>query len=398
MIAVLLVSALSLMLIDAQTPNYSALSAPAKLQADLPGVVGYSVYQFGDGSLVLNSVNQTCTFLTKLDPNYRLLWTQPIETSQNGTILPRLLALCDGGFLLAGIVDNQYTLLKTDSQGNIQWTQIYSSGAPKNYFMSIIETSDGGFALAGFGEPAEDSLGWIWFAKTDSAGNLQWSENISGPNADCPSRIIQTSDGGYVLAGTSYSFLPNQAFYRLIKMGADGRVITNSTYGGYGYYYQPECNFAITADDGGYLMAGYLWQKPAWVVKTDVDGSMQWNRTYGTDGCAITGALQTSKGYLLVEYQSQNHTGIILADTMGEPLWNSTLSDVTLPVGLEANFNTIINAQGGGYIMVASENQSVWLAKLDYPKTGSVAFLAIGVSELVLAAAIAGAFLVWRKK
>ena len=83
---------------------------------------------------------------------------------------------------------------------------------------------------------------------------------------------------------------------------------------------------------------------------------------------------------------------------MGQPFWNTTLSEVTLPVGLEANFNTIINAQDGGYIMVASKNQSVWLAKLDYPKTGSVAFMAIGVSELVLAAAIAVTFVVWRKK
>ncbi len=367
-------------------------------RANLPGVVGYNVYQLGDGSLVLNSVNQTCTFLTKLDPNYRLLWTQSIQIGQNSTALPRLLALRDGGFLLAGIVDNQYTLVKTDSQGNIQWTKTYNSGAPVNYFMSIIETSDGGFAFAGFGEPAEDSLGWIWFVKTDSAGSMQWSRNISGPIADCPSRIIQTSDGGYVLAGTSYSFVPNQAFYRLIKLDADGRVLANSTYGGYGYYYQPECNFAITTSDGGYLMGGYLWQKPAWVVKVDGDGAMQWNQTYGTDWCAIVSALQTSKGYLLVEYQSQNRTGIILTDNMGQPFWNTTLSDVTLPVGLEANFNTIINAKDGGYIMVASENQSVWLAKLDYPKTGSVEFMAIGVSELVLAAAIAGTFVFWRKK
>lgn len=398
LIAVLLVSSLPLMLIDLQTPNYSALSAPVELQANTTGVVGYSVYQLTDGSLVLNSINQTCTFLTKLDPNYHLLWTQTIQIGQNNTALTRLIALSDGGFLLAGIINNQYALLKTDSQGNIQWTKTYSSGAPINYFMSIIETSDDGFALAGFGEPAEDSLGWIWLAKTDSVGNMQWSQNVSGPNADCPSRIIQTSDGGYVLAGTSYSFVPNQAFYRLIKLDADGRVLANSTYGGYGYYYQPECNFAITTNDGGYLMGGYLWQKPAWVVKVDDDGAIQWNQTYGTDWCAIVGALQTSNGYLLAEYLSQNHTGIILTDNLGQPIWNTTLSDVTLPVGLEANFNTIINAKDGGYIMVASRNQSVWLAKLDYPKMGSVAFVAIGVSELVLVAAIAVTFVVWRKK
>ena len=75
------------MLIDAQTPNYSTLSAPVELQANLPGVVGYSVYHLGDGSLVLNSVNQTCTFLTKPTPNYNLLWIQPIQIGQNSTAL-----------------------------------------------------------------------------------------------------------------------------------------------------------------------------------------------------------------------------------------------------------------------------------------------------------------------
>ena len=398
LVAALLVSALSFMVLDTQAQNFTELSAPVELNSDVPGVVGYCVYQLGDDSLVLNSVNQTCTFLTKLDPNFNLQWTRSIQIGQNITTLPRLLTLRDGGFLLAGIMNNLYVLVKTDSQGNIQWTKTLSSGAPINYFMSIIEASDGGFALAGFGEPAEDSLGWIWFAKTDSTGNMQWSENVSGPNADCPSRIIQTSDGGYVLSGTSYSFVPDQAFFRLIKMDADGRLLGNSTYGGYGYYYQPECNFAVPTSDGGYLLAGYLWQKPAWIVKTNSVGNMQWNQTYGENGCAITGALQTPNGYLLVEYLSQNHTGIILTDKTGMPLWNATLSDVTLPVGLEANFDTIINAKDGGYIMVASKNQSVWLAKLDYPKTGSIMFEVIALVQLALAAAVAVAFVVWRKK
>jgi hypothetical protein len=363
----------------------------------LLGTVGYSVYQLEDGSLVLNSVNQSCTFLEKLDPSYHLLWAKPIHVGQNNTALTRLLVLQDGDYLLAGIVGNLYTLVKTDGQGNVLWTKTYSSGAPINYLMSIVEESGGGFAIAGFGEPVEDGLGWIWFAKTDSSGNMQWSENISGPNADCPSRIIQTPDGGYVLSGTAYSFVPNQAFFRLIKMDANGHVVSNTTYGGYGYYYQPECNFAIPTSDNGYLVAGYLWQKPAWTVKTDGDGNVEWNQTYGTNGCAITDALETKNGYLLVEYLSQNHTGLILTDKTGMLLWNTTLPDVTLPVGLEANFNTIINAKDDGYIMVASKNQSVWLAKLDYPKIGSVAFEAIAGFQLALAAAVAIAFIFWRK-
>ena len=93
----------------------------------------------------------------------------------------------------------------------------------------MIQTSDGGFALAGFGEPVEEGLGWIWFAKTDSVGNLLWNETFSGPVADCPSAIMQTSDGGYVLSDVSYSFVPDQGFFRLIKMDAYGKVLWNTT-------------------------------------------------------------------------------------------------------------------------------------------------------------------------
>jgi hypothetical protein len=301
--------------------------------------------------------------------------------------------LNDGGFLLAGIIDNQYVLVKTDSEGTMQWTKSFSSGAPINYLMALIQTGDGGFAMAGFGVPVVDGLGWIWFAKTDGAGNMQWCENISGPVQDCPSSIIE-NDGGYVLSDTSYSFVPNQAFYRLIWMDADGGLLGNVSHGGYGYYYQPECNLAIPTSDGGYLMGGYLWQKPAWVVKTDAAGAMLWNRTYGEDWCSITGALETQNGYLLVEFAGKNQTRIVSTDKAGLTTWNTTLTGVSLALGLEANFNTIINAKDGSYIMVASKDQSVWLAKLQYSTDNSTLFEAVAIAELLTAAVLAAVLVV----
>ena len=388
LIVVLLVSSLSLIILDVSSKTEAtSLSTPIQISTDVPGNVGYCVYQLPGGSLVVNTANGSCTFLTKLDSNYHLLWSRPIQISDN-TTLPRLLPLQDGGFLLAGIVDNNYVMVKTDSEGAVQWTKSYSSGAPINYLMSIIQTGDGGYAIAGFGVPVVDGLGWIWFAKTDFVGSLQWSENLSGPVQDCPSSIIENTSGGYVLSDTSYSFVPNQAFYRLIRMDANGQPLRNSSYGGYGYYYQPECNLAITTSDGGYLMGGYLWQKPAWVVKTDAAGVMLWNRTYGEDWCSITGALETSNGYILVEFAGKNQTRIVLTDKNGLTTWNTTLSGVGLALGLEANFNTIIPVQGGGYVMVASKDHSVWLSKLDYSVDNSVLFEAVAVAELLVAGAL----------
>ena len=366
------------------------LSSPVEVQTNLTGEAGYSIFQLSDGSLVLNTANQNCTYLIKIDSSNHVLWTKLIQIEQKNTVLSRLLPTSDGGYLLAGIVDNFYALVKTDTQGTIQWSKMFSSGAPVNYFMSIIQTRDGCFAIAGFGEKVEESEGWIWFAKTDTSGNMEWNETISGPNADCPSSIFQTSDGGYLLSDVSYSFVPNQAFFALIKMDANGNVLGKITYGGEGYYFQPECNIAITTKDGGYLMAGYLWQKSAWILKTDTQGNMQWNQTYGTDGSSITDALETqSGGFLLVDISNLTDAGLIMTDKLGNELWNMTLPDVTLPVGLEANFNSIINAKDGGYIMVGSKNNSVWLAKLDYRQNEFTVSQLFSITKLVLAAEIA---------
>lgn len=388
-LALLILSFVLMTFANAGTQNFSELSLPVELNTALPGDTGYNVYQLADGSLILNSANQTGTYLTKLDQNNQILWTQKIHIGPEA--LTRMIVLNEGGFLLAGIVNNLYVLAKTDSAGNVEWTKTFDSGANVNYLMDIVESDDGGFVWAGFGEPQMDGLGWIWLTKTDSFGNLLWSRNISGPISDCPSRILKTSDGGYVLSDTSYSFVPDQAFFRLITLDHEGNVLGNTSYGGYGYYYQPECNSVIATDDGGYLLVGYLWLKAAWIVKVSSDGAMQWNQTYGGSRYAITGALQTPQGFLLQEYLDGNGTGVILTDTLGNLVWNTTFANVTMPVGMEANFHSLIEAQEGGYIMVASKNNSTWLVKFDYPKEPAVWLWA--VSAILLGSAVS--LIIW---
>jgi hypothetical protein len=379
-----------------ENQNSYVLSVPVQLQDNLPGVVGYCVYQLNDGSIVLNSVNQSFTFLTKLDASYNLVWTRTFQIDGRDTALPRLVVTRDGGFLLAGLVNNYYVLVKTDSEGTLQWTQSYSSGAPVNHFMAVIEVKEGGFAIAGFGVPVEDGLGWIWFARVDPSGNMLCSENISGPIHNCPSTIIETNEG-YMVSAVSYSFVPDQALYELIRLDADGVVLGNTTYGGTGFYYQTECNGAITTSDGGYLMVGYLWRKPAWVVKVDAEGNMEWNQTYGENGYSITGALQTECGYLLLEFLKPNATGVIMTDKLGNTVWNTTFSDVTLPVGLEANFNSIIEAKEGGYIILASKNNETWLAKLENSPGPSQPQLLLLVAAVVVFTVVI-LVVVWRRK
>ncbi len=113
-------------------------------------------------------------------------------------------------------------------------------------------------------------------------------------------------------------------------------------------------------------MAGYLWQKNAWVVKTDAEGNMQWNQTYGVIHSSITSAVETPNGgYLFLSISNLTDVCLIMTDSQGKLLWKTTFPDVRLPVGLEASFNSLVSSKDGGYIVVGSKNQSVWLAKLN---------------------------------
>ena len=116
-VAVLIVLALSTAWVA--FADSSPLSVAKELQTNLQGTFGYSVYQLADGSLVLNTANGTCTFLVKTRPikPSGMVKANPIDPAN--TTLPRLRPTADGGFVVAGIMDNLYTVVKTDSEGNI---------------------------------------------------------------------------------------------------------------------------------------------------------------------------------------------------------------------------------------------------------------------------------------
>ena len=394
LLVLLLVLTLTTVIFVAFEPRNTEAAHYNELQIALPGTTGYSIFQLPDGNYIVNTVDESNTFLVKLDASYNLLWSKTIKIDNTNTILDRLIPTSDGGYALGGIIDNEYFLMKTDRYGDAQWIARYYSEDAIIFLRALIQTSDDGFALAGFGEMEEEGLGWIWFAKTDAYGIIQWNETFSGPVADCPSAIIQTSDGGYILSDVSYSYIPDQGFFRLIKMDPYGKVLWNTTYGGEGRYIEPECNLAIATKDGGYLMGGYLWDTDAWVVKTDSEGKMQWNQTYGNRGSSITSILEIENGnYLLGSISDFHAAGIIIIDNTGNKLWNITFPEVTWTIGYESNYNTIIHSEDDHYLMVGSKNQSVWLAKLTIQTNNQATLHSIKIASLTTATIMIIAFL-----
>jgi hypothetical protein len=117
-----------------------------------------------------------------------------------------LIQTSDGGYAIAGATESfgagewDVYVVKLDANGNLQWTKTIG-GPDREEGVSLIQTSDGGYAIAGshqsFGAGEDD----VYVVKLDANGNLQWTKTIGGKREDGGFSLIQTSDGGYAIAG-----------------------------------------------------------------------------------------------------------------------------------------------------------------------------------------------------
>ena len=187
----------------------------------------------------------------------------------------------DGGYIIVGTThsfgagDLDIFLIKTDANGDRIWAKTYG-GTDRDEGYSVQQTSDGGYILAGLTESFGVGGGDIFLIKTDANGNVQWAKTYGGAYWDFASSVQQTSDGGYIIAGTTRSFGAGGYDILLIKTDANGNIIWAKTYGGAS---DEGASSVQQTSDGGYIVAGYTWSFSAgssdiFLIKTDASGNM----------------------------------------------------------------------------------------------------------------------------
>ncbi len=187
-----------------------------------------------------------------------------------GEVAYSLVETYDGGFALAGVSSSDgFWLVKTDADGYMQWNKTYGGGTAH----SLIQTSDGGYALAGEIIPSGAAQDF-YVVKTDADGNMQWSRTYGGEHSDIAYSLVETSDGGYALAGGTSSFDVGQGDFWLVKTDDYGNVEWNQTYGGAS---NEGAYSLVETSDRGYALAGYTLSFGAgsydfWLIKTDSQG------------------------------------------------------------------------------------------------------------------------------
>lgn len=328
----------------------------------------------------------------------------------------------DGGYIMGGYSDSNiggdksenniggddYWIVKLNAAGNIEWENTVGGGNFDRFY-SVEETPDGGYILGGqslsgggVGDKSESNMGGYdyWVVKLNSDGSVAWDNAYGGIGNDQLYNAQPTSDGGYILAGSSDTGLGgdktdnkigNTDFW-IIKLDAAGNILWQNAVGGLMF---DIAYSACETADGDYIVAGTSTSGISgdktqanygfvdyWVVKLDASGVVVWDKTFGgTSSEYLYSAIPTlDGGSILVGMADGGITGnkteatnglfdywIIKLDALGNISWQNSIGGS----GQDYVFvNPVAQTVDNGYI-VAGYSQSVISGDKTEANTGS---------------------------
>jgi len=258
----------------------------------------------------------------------------------------------DGGYMLAGCTYSftgqpgysDFWLVRMDADGDSLWSRTFG-GPLLEACNSAQQTSDGGYILAGYTASFGSGSSDFWLVKTNANGDSLWSRTFGGSEWEGCNCVQQTVDGGYVLAGNTYSFSAGWSDFWLVRVSGAGDSLWSRTFGG---AQEDRCCSVQQTADGGYILAGMTasFGEPSgdfWLVKTNADGDSLWSRTFGGSTWEECYCVQQTAdgGYILAGYTNSFGAGdsdfyLVKTDAEGGSLWSRTFggseSDVCLSV------------------------------------------------------------------
>ena len=257
----------------------------------------------------------------------------------------------DGGYILAGethssegatAAQSDYWLVKTDTDGKPEWERSFgnleqsltiTTTDTSDVAHSVRQTRDGGYVLAG--SSSSSSGTGVWLLRTDSSGELLWSRNPGIATGAVAYDAAETADNGFIVAGSADSVLRGSEAI-LIKTDSDGDTRWTRSFGG---EFNDEARSVVLTSDGGYALGGFSWSDSAglsdfWMVKTDGEGRLEWQRTFGgvARDAAHSLAQTGDDGYVLAGWSESFSRGdrfwVVKTGPAGRQEWNRAYTQI----------------------------------------------------------------------
>ena len=318
----------------------------------------------------------------------------------------------DGGNIVVGFYNTpgngeRCLISKIDSNGNIEWEKKYGSMGEAEYAKSVLQTTSG-YIFAGVNKSNSGDVNgnhglWdAWVVKVDNLGNIIWQKSLGGTNAEEAKSIVQTTDGGYIIAGftssNDFDVSGNHGNrdYWIVKLSSIGDVEWQKTLGGTG---DETANSIQQTTDGGFIVAGQtnstdgdvlstIGGDDFWVIKLSASGSIEWQKTLGTTANDyFPSIVQTSDGgYIMVgassifvgnQNQHVSHCNTIKINNTGIVEWQRLIESYNY--SYYDDIYKIIQTIDGGYAIVGTTGvgdtnfsalpnyggTNIWFLKLD---------------------------------
>ena len=279
----------------------------------------------------------------------------------------------DGGYIICGHADTigsgKIWVMKLDRSCTIQWDKTIGSESHDSA-QSIQQTSDGGYILAG-SSYSSDSIDYdIKIVKLDNSGNVLWNKTMKGKQRELAASILQTPEGGFIIAGTRTSLDTKKDDVWLIKTDKNGEIIWEKALGGNSD--DSACSIKGTSD-GGYIVAGntHSYGKgfcSMWILKIDRNGKILWDRAPGEvpEGSAYD-VKETAEGDYVVTGTTESYSGgcLLKLDKKGNLKWVKSFSQKEYECP-----DTILQISRSGFILAGEtphgiHERDLWIVQVE---------------------------------
>ncbi|HWQ19426.1 MAG TPA: hypothetical protein VN455_06570, partial [Methanotrichaceae archaeon] len=265
---------------------------------------GYSVAQASDGGYVLiggttspgtgANAGTSDALLIKTDSDGNMLWNRTVGTQDSESeVAYSAEQTRDGGYILAGTRSSpdksrgsDILLAKLSSEGAEEWNSTIGSDlAGEERASSVQQTKDGGYVLAGWTNSSGTGTFDALVVKTDAMGKTEWNKSIGASDMgnEAAYSLQQTSDGGYIIAGSKNATTPGEGEDILaIKLDANGNESWTKTFGS-DWKGEEKASSIIQSEDGGYILAGWTTSigdssSDVLLAKLDGQGNAEWHK------------------------------------------------------------------------------------------------------------------------